>query len=162
MDAAVMASRGRSWEIAVGALVSALFGLFVVSAYTRAQWSPEPGYLISARFSQADGIAVGGDVWLSGIAVGKVVDQYLDEYNEAVLVMRIDPNIELDSEASAAVVTDGLFGSKFVQIEVGGGETIIGPGGEISYTESTMAIDDLLEMILQRARANIAAPAPAP
>ena len=153
-------TRGHAWEIAVGVLVSGMFALFVVSAYTRALWSPEPGYVISARFSQADGIVVGSGVWLSGISVGEVVDQYLDEYNQAVLVMRVDPGLELDSEASAAVVTDGLFGNKFVQIEVGGGETIIGPGGEITYTESTLVIDDLLGLILQRARDRKAAPAP--
>ncbi len=148
------ASRRRLWEIVVGALVSALFCVFVVSAYTRAQLVSEDGYRIAARFDQADGISPGSPVWLSGVPVGEVVDQYLDEFNQAVLVMRLDAGVELDNEASAAVVTDGLFGDKLVQIEVGGGETTIGPGGEIAYTESTIVIDDLMELILQRARAN--------
>ena len=77
----------------------------------------------------------------------------LDTEQRAVVVLRIDDSIELDLDATALVVTDGLFGPKFVRIDIGGADEFIAPGGEIAFTEEAVIVEDLLQLIIERSRA---------
>ncbi|MBT5945549.1 MAG: hypothetical protein HOG93_13115, partial [Rhodospirillaceae bacterium] len=51
-----------------------------------------------------------------------------------------------------AIVTDGIFGGKLVRVDIGGADRIIGDGGRISYTEDAVVLDDLLGLIVSRAK----------
>ncbi len=139
-------------EVGTGTAVVLALLVFLVLAYTNSRAGDLVGYDVLARFSRVDGVAIGTEVRAAGIPVGRVVRLYLDENRQGVLVLHLDAGLELDSEASAAVATDSLFGQKFVQLDVGGGDEVIEPGGEIIYTESSLIVDDLLELIIQRAR----------
>ncbi len=139
-------------EVGTGTAVVLALLVFLVMAYTNSRAGDLVGYDVLARFSRVDGVAIGTEVRAAGIPVGRVVRLYLDENRQGVLVLHLDAGLELDSEASAAVATDSLFGQKFVQLDVGGGDEVIEPGGEIIYTESSLIVDDLLELIIQRAR----------
>ena len=108
--------------------------------------------LCLARFARADGIAVDSEVRIGGVRVGRVIRQELDEHNRAVLTLGLDPGVVLDNQASASIATDGLFGAKHIDIELGGGEAELVSGGEIAFTEPAMLIEDLLDLILSRAR----------
>ncbi len=140
-------------EVGTGTAVVLALLVFLVLAYTNSRAGDLGGYEVFARFSRVDGVAIGTEVRAAGIPVGRVVRLYLDENRQGVLVLRLNAGLELDSEASAAVATDSLFGQKFVQLDVGGGDEVVQPGGEIIYTESSLIVDDLLELIIQRARA---------
>jgi phospholipid/cholesterol/gamma-HCH transport system substrate-binding protein len=109
-------------------------------------------YSVTARFSRADGLSVGSIVQAAGVPVGKIEELRLDENFRAIAVLRIDDSVELDSDATAAILTDGLFGQKFIQLDIGGGDTVIGDGQEIAYTEDSLVLDDLLELIISRAK----------
>ena len=139
-------------EVGTGTAVVLALLVFLALAYTNSRAGDLVGYDVLARFSRVDGVAIGTEVRAAGIPVGRVVRLYLDENRQGVLVLHLDAGLELDSEASAAVATDSLFGQKFVQLDVGGGDEVIKPGGEIIYTESSLIVDDLLELIIQRAR----------
>ena len=67
--------------------------------------------------------------------------------------MRINTDVELDSDATAAIVTDGIFGGKLIQVDIGGGEEMIEDGGAISFTEDALVLDDLLSLIISQAHA---------
>lgn len=140
-------------EVATGSAVVLALVAFLVTSYTNASARDVGGYDVLARFSRGvDGVAIGTEVRAVGIPVGKVTDLYLDEDGRGVLVLHLIDGLELDTETSASVETDSLFGQKFVEVEIGGGDEIIKHGGEIVYTESSMILDDLLDLIIQRAR----------
>jgi len=113
-------------------------------------------YLVKAVFNRVDGLNVGGDVYLAGIKVGTVETQVLDEYFRAVMMLRIDGDVKLPLDTSAAIHTDGLLGSKFVVLEPGGNETLLKNGDEITFTQDAMIVGELLELIIAQGRARIA------
>ncbi len=84
--------------------------------------------------------------------VGQIEELRLDENFRAVAVLRIDKGVELDTEATASIVTDGLFGQKFIQLDIGGNDAVIGNGQEIAFTEDSLVLEDLLELIISRAK----------
>lgn len=109
-------------------------------------------YSVTARFSRADGLSTGSIVQAAGVPVGKIEELRLDENFRATAVLRIDGGVELDSDATASILTDGLFGQKFILLDIGAGDSIIGDGQEISFTEDSLVLDDLLELIISRAK----------
>jgi len=62
-------------ETLMGAVVIAVAAIFMLFAYSKADIGAVDGYLVTAKFDRIDGINVGGDVRLSGIKVGTVVER---------------------------------------------------------------------------------------
>jgi len=112
-------------------------------------------YLVSARFNQIDGLFVGADVRLSGLPVGRVVAEKLDEQHRANVVMKIDKSVPLPLDTSASIQTDGLFGAKYIGLEPGGDEQFVKDGGELTYTQDALVVSDLLDLIISKGRANL-------
>jgi phospholipid/cholesterol/gamma-HCH transport system substrate-binding protein len=113
-------------------------------------------YLVKAVFNRIDGMSEGSEVHLGGIKVGSVDAQELDEHYRAVMMLRIDSDVKLPRDTSAAIHTDGLFGSKFVVLEPGGDEDLLQSGDEITFTQDSMIVGELLELIIAQGRARVA------
>lgn len=143
----------RRTEVLIGA--AALFAGAVVIAglYAGGRQESVSGYPVTARFPRSDGISIGSEVRLSGITVGKVVDQKLDENYRAVLTLRLDSSLQLTLDTAALIHTDGLLGPKYIALQPGGDERMIPPGGEIAYTQEAIVIEDLLASIIAQAKA---------
>ena len=107
---------------------------------------------ISAVFGRADGLRIGNPVHAAGVQVGEVADLELVQQFRVRAPLRIDASVELDTDATAAIITDGIFGGKVVQVDIGGGDQMISDGGRISYTEDAIVIDDLLGLIISQAK----------
>jgi phospholipid/cholesterol/gamma-HCH transport system substrate-binding protein len=88
----------------------------------------------------------------AGVPVGQIEELRLDEDFRAIVVLRIDDGVVLDTDATASIVTDGLFGQKFIQLDIGGSDELIGEGQEITFTEDSLVLEDLLELIISRAK----------
>ncbi len=111
-------------------------------------------YPVKARFNRTDGLLVGDLVRLAGMNVGKVVDAQLDENFKAVLTLEVKENVQLPDDSSASIVSSGLMGPKYIEIEPGGSFDMIAPGGEFSYTQDAMVIEELLDRIVGIGKAN--------
>ncbi len=146
------AGRQRALEVSTGAVVSIVIALFLSFVFGGNEVVADGRYEIRARFSRVDGLTVGANVRAAGIEVGKVTELMLDGNSRAIAVMRIDLSVQLDTEASAAIVTESLFGQKFVRLDIGGSDDFIQPGGEIVFTEEALILDDLLQLIVVRGR----------
>ncbi len=132
-------------ETLLGAAVLAVAIGFIVFAYTRSGVATVSGYEVSAAFNRVDGITNGSDVRIGGIKVGTVVDRELEpETFRAVLRMSIDESVELPTDSTAAVVSDGLLGGKFIDLQPGAEEALIKDGGRISYTQSSLLLEELI------------------
>ena len=147
--------RTEKRETLIGAAaLLVLAALFLLSYGTGAMASrAEVGfYSVSAKFNRIDGLAIGDSVRLGGIPVGTVGGVTLGDDYRAEVTFRIDAGVMLPTDTAAAIHTDGLFGSKFVVLEPGGDETPIKSGGRISYTQDSVIVSDLLDLIIAQGR----------
>jgi len=139
-------------ETLLGAVVLVAAIVFVVFAYGSSQLNGSDGYELIARFDRVDGLDPGSDVRISGIKVGSVIAQSLDPGTfraEVRFTMRAD--VELPSDTSAAVVSNGLLGGKYLALVPGGDEEILEPGDEVALTQSSVNFEDLIgKMIFSR------------
>jgi phospholipid/cholesterol/gamma-HCH transport system substrate-binding protein len=127
-------------ETAVGALVIAIaLGFFIFMYSTTGVGKGSGGYHLTAKFKNVEGINVGSDVRMSGIKIGSVTSQTLDNKSyDAVLTFAIDPAIKLPDDSTAKITSEGLLGGKFIALEPGGSETLLSDGGTITYTQGAL------------------------
>ena len=132
-------------ETLLGAVVLAVAIGFVVFAYTRSSVATVSGYEVTAKFNRVDGLANGADVRIGGIKIGSVVEQSLDPVSyQAVLHMSIKETVGLPVDSTAAVVSEGLLGGKFIDIQPGGDDALLADGGRIRITQSSLLLEDLI------------------
>ncbi len=140
-----MTKNNNYFEIIVGTFVLFCAIFFFISSFRSANVSETGGYNVIAKFENIDGIAVGSDVKISGVKVGTVESQFLDEKDfRATLKLKIFNTVQLPSDSSAKIASEGLLGSKYLAIAPGGDEEILKDGGEIMFTQSSVNLEDLL------------------
>ena len=147
----------RESETAIGAAVLAFGALILGLTYGSSGRASMPGYDLVARFNKAEGVSSFTDVRLGGMVVGKVVGQSLDDNFRAVIRIRIDPTLKLPDDTAALIQTDGLLGAKYISLQPGAEDNILKPGDEIQYTQDSVNVQDLLELIIAQAKAKRAA-----
>lgn len=142
-------------QVAVGAGAVLAFAAVLVLTYAGFGRSSDAGahHHIYAVFNRVDGLAVGDSVQLSGVPVGRVDSMSLGQNYRARIGFRIDGDLRIPSDTSASIHTDGLFGRKFVVLEPGGQDTLLADGGVIEYTQDSMIVGDLLDLIIAEGRA---------
>jgi phospholipid/cholesterol/gamma-HCH transport system substrate-binding protein len=132
-------------ETIMGAVVLVVAGLFLFFAYRSSNVSATGGYELVARFNRVDGLSSGSDVRMSGIKIGSVVGQSLDPTSyRAIVRLAVDSSIQLPSDTTARIQSDGLLGNAYMVLEPGGAEDMIPAGGEIEYTQDAVNLVDLL------------------
>ncbi|PKU21415.1 MlaD family protein [Telmatospirillum siberiense] len=146
-----MNSRDR--ETLIGAGVVLAGALILAVSYGGAGRASLPGYDLVAHFNKADGIGLGSDVRLSGVSVGKVAGQALDDRFRAIITMRMAPDVPVPADSAALIQTDGLLGAKYIAIQPGADEVNLKAGEEMRYSQDSMNLQDLLELIIAQAQA---------
>ena len=132
-------------ETLIGTLVIAIAAGFLVFAYSMGNVAKVNGYKLIANFERADGINVGTDVRISGIKVGSVVEEKLDNQTYfARIILSVDKTIKIPEDSSVKVSSDGLLGGNYLNIQPGGSEKALADGGEITNTQPSI---DLMSII---------------
>ena len=136
-------------ETVLGAVVLVVAGMFLALAYSSARVATTEGYEITATFLKVGGLQVGSDVRISGINVGTVSDQILNnETYEAEVTMVIDPAVTLPADTVAAIVGDGLLGGKYVDLQPGQSERLLADGDAIQNSRDFQSLEDLVGEII--------------
>lgn len=132
----------------------ALLALLVLAVLSFATTTTEKtaGFDITADFDRVDGLSVGDEVLMSGIKIGEVTRMILTESFRARLTLNIDDGVELPSDSDARILTNGLFGSKFIEVNPGAEEEILEAGGEIEFTQESLVLQDLLDQVIGQGR----------
>ena len=146
-----MAAREENRNILIGAAVLLFVMAGLAAIHINSAHQKSAGYPLLARFNKAEGVMPGTEVRLAGVNVGKVTEQTLDDKFRAVLTLRLASSVKLPTDSNAAIQTDGLLGSKFISLQPGGDEKDLKPGDEIGYTQSSLSLQDLLDMIISQA-----------
>ena len=138
--------------LGAGVLLVAAFLLALVYVKDAHPSASQGGYTIISKFNRAEGLSVGSDVRVSGVVMGKVAATELGPDFRAVVTLRLKKEMELPVDTAAAIRSDSLLGNKFVELNVGGDEEMLKPGGEITYTADSLTFNALMELILNQAR----------
>lgn len=146
-----MAAQDDKRNILIGCamLLALIAGVAAIQIYSAREKTL--GYPLVAHFDKADGVSVGTEVYLAGVAVGKVTHQSLNDKFQAVLTLQLDDDVTLPKDSSAAIQTESLLGAKFIALQPGGDEKTLQAGDEIAYTQSSLSLTDLLDMIVSQA-----------
>jgi len=59
-----------------------------------------------------------------------------------------------DQPKAIEYLSNGILGGKYIEIEPGGSEDYITPGGEFTYTQDAMVLEELLDRIIGIGKAN--------
>ena len=96
------------------------------------------------HFNKVDG----AEIRLSGVKIGVVNDMSLKN-NKPTIKLAVMNSINIPTDSSISIQTDGLFGKKYLTIEPGGSESYLKNGDNLLFTEDSILIQDLLEKIIQ-------------
>ena len=146
-------------EITVGAIVFASFLAVMIFLYTGAEDVTDEGSgtRVTADFNRVDGLIEGDPVYMSGIRVGTVEKMLLNKHYRIVVALRLNDDVYVPIDSSAAIHTDGLFGGKFIVLEPGGEETAMESGARITLTQDAVVVSELLDLIISEGKAKRAA-----
>lgn len=140
-----MNKNNNYFEIIVGTFVLLSAAFFFFNSFKNSKLGASEGYNLIAKFDNIDGLTAGSDVKISGVKVGTVTEEFLDEKTyRAALKLTINSNIKLSSDSSAKVSSEGLLGSKYLAIEPGAEDETLKAGDEIKFTQSSVNFEELL------------------
>ncbi len=145
--------RIRTVELAVGgfmvlAVLAVLFLALRVSGLSGTQ--TEETYRISAKFENIGGLTVRAKVTMAGVLIGRVTNIYLDKDDYVgVVEMEIFKQFDnLSTDTSAAILTAGILGEKYIGLTVGAELDNLVAGSEIYNTQSALVLEDLIAKFL--------------
>ena len=134
-------------ETAVGLFIVAGFLSFAFLAIKLGdvQILQSDRYSVTARFDSVSGLRLGAPVEIAGVRVGTVSDIRVDPKKyEAVVELKIQPEVSLPKDSMASVRTAGIIGDKFIKITPGAEADSLKEGSVISDTESAISLEELV------------------
>mgnify|MGYP001822073394 CR=1 FL=1 len=110
----------------------------------------EEAYFVSARFTNIADLKDRAPVKIGGVTVGMVEDISLDPVTfDAVVQLRIDQRFnEIPADSSAAILTSGVLGDRYVGVEPGGDIDVLQDGDELIITQSAVVLEQLVSKFL--------------
>ncbi|MFQ5345632.1 MAG: MlaD family protein [Mariprofundus sp.] len=116
----------------LGAFVLITFVIFALfsSKIAGFQWSEPEGSSIDVLFSDASGISIQTPVLMAGVQIGDVASIDLKD-NQALVTLRIQPDIHLPASTRAHIAGGGLVGEKYIALRATPGDNEPLTGGII-------------------------------
>jgi len=107
-------------------------------------------YSVSARFGNVADLKPKSPVKIGGVTVGMVEDISLDPITfEAVVIMKIDHRFaDIPGDTSAAILTSGVLGDRYIGLEPGGAMEPLVDGDQIIITQSAVVLENLISKFL--------------
>ncbi len=137
-------------ETVMGAVVllAAAAFLFIVYSASGVREASN-GYHLIMRLDQGGSIAPGTDVRAAGVKVGTVVKQEFDDKAfQAVITLDVDQRVKLPTDSSANVDQDGLLGNSYVNLQLGGDDTIMKEGDTFRYATGALSLGKIIGMAI--------------
>lgn len=133
-------------------------GLFVIVGLVALAWlsfavggvkyKGDGGLPVYGLFDQIAGLKPKAPVEIAGVHVGQVSAIGLDENFRARVDLDLDSNLKLPVDSSAAIVTAGILGDRYIQLTPGAEEETMKAGEQIAYTESALVLERLIGKFL--------------
>lgn len=103
-------------------------------------------YSVSARFDNVADLRNRAPVKIGGVTIGMVESITLDPVSfEAVVKMSLASRFdEIPSDTSAAVLTSGVLGDRYIGLEPGGAPDMLADGDELFMTQSALVLEQII------------------
>jgi len=107
-------------------------------------------YRVNARFANVADLKPKSPVKIGGVTVGLVEDISLDPITfEAIVILKIDQRFaDIPSDTSAAILTSGVLGDRYIGLEPGGAMEPLTDGDQILITQSAVVLENLISKFL--------------
>lgn len=143
----------RSVELGTGLFVLlGLAALFFLTTQTTGSnsLSGTESYSVTARFSNVGSLKIRAPVAMSGVTIGRVKSVEFDPVAlDAVVVFEIEQQYDqIPEDSDASILTAGLLGSQYLDLQAGGSEFNLEEGSEIQFTQSAIIIENLISKYL--------------
>jgi phospholipid/cholesterol/gamma-HCH transport system substrate-binding protein len=109
---------------------------------------------VVARFDQIGGLKPRSQVVVGGVKIGQVRAISLDGDLRPLVVLDIDDRLQLPTDTSASILTSGVLGDQYIELEPGGDEQVLQSGDEIQFTQSAIVLERLIGRLVQNLRAD--------
>lgn len=140
-----------STEAKVGILVLVGIILLMFMSFRVSRLERLKGEIYTALFPNVSGLVINANVEVAGVPVGRVERIGL-ERGMAKVWMKIG-QVQLHTDAEAAVKTHGMLGDKYIEIKPGSPDApLLPPGGTISKVNTPPDVDQLLSSLDTAAR----------
>ena len=116
----------------------------------------EDPYTIRAGFTNVAELKARAPVKIGGVMVGLIESVELDPVTfEAIVTMRIDSRFdEIPDDSSAAILTSGVLGDRYIGIEPGGSFEVLKQGDELFVTQPAVVLEQLVSKYLFNSQAS--------
>ena len=141
------ASRATQFIVGLFALLGIVALAILSFNLGRVSILPAPTYLLYANFDSIAGLKPGDEVDIAGVQIGKVLNATLVG-NQAHVAMEINKTVPIDDESIASIRSSGIIGGKYVSIQLGPSEKILGDGGRIMQTESAFNLENVVGQLI--------------
>ncbi|MDT8410209.1 MAG: outer membrane lipid asymmetry maintenance protein MlaD [Wenzhouxiangellaceae bacterium] len=103
-------------------------------------------YQVNAYFTNIGGLKSNAPVSMAGVRIGKIDSIELDKESlEARVVLSIDQQYDdLPADSSASILTSGILGDQYVELEPGGSPEPLQAGDRILLTNSAVVLEQLI------------------
>jgi len=137
-------------ETVMGAVVLLAAAAFLFIVYNASGVkAASGGYHLVMRLDQGGSLTPGTDVRVAGVKVGSVVKQEFDAKNyQAVITLDIDGKVQIPTDSSANADQDGLLGSSYVNVQIGGEEEMLKDGDAFQHATGVISLGKLIAMML--------------
>lgn len=107
-------------------------------------------YKVEARFENIGSLKVKSPVTVAGVRIGRVAEIRYDPASyQALVVMNIDGRYTtLPTDTGASILTSGLLGEQYIELEPGGAEDYLKDGSRIQLTQSAMVLEKLIGRVM--------------
>jgi phospholipid/cholesterol/gamma-HCH transport system substrate-binding protein len=111
-------------------------------------WRGPTGLKLFASFDETGELALRAPVVIAGVRVGEVSAISLGNDFRARVEMNLNPTLKLPTDTSASIVTAGVLGDRYIELQPGADETILKSGDQISFTESAVILERLIGKLI--------------
>ena len=142
----------KSFDIWLGlfVLLGAVALMFLaLKAGNMSSFSFEKTYTVSSRFDNIGGLKPRAPVKSAGVVVGRVGDITFDNQDyRALVTLQLQERYKFPKDSSAKILTSGLLGEQYVDIEPGGDEANLAAGDQIKMTQSAIVLENLISQFI--------------
>jgi len=142
------ASSTRDFLVGLFVLAGLLALAYLSFSIGGLQYKGTGGLTVFATFDQIAGLKPKAPVEIAGVKVGQVTAIRLDDTYRARVDLNLDKDLRLPVDSSAAIVTAGILGDRYIQLSPGAEGSFLQPGEQIAYTESALVMERLIGKFL--------------
>ena len=147
-------SPSRDFVVGIFVLVGILVIAYLSVSIGGFTWRGRTGMKLFAQFDETGSLAARAPVVIAGVRIGEVSKVSLSANFRAKIEMSVDPDLKLPRDTMASIVTAGMLGDRYIELQPGGDDQILKSGDEVSMTESAVLLERLIGKLVYGATNN--------